>query len=327
MSNAALNWAFATPIPKATDKLLLVCLANYADESGLCFPSQAKIVGDTSLDRKTVIAGLRRLIDRGLVVDTGIRKGATKQIVIYRLTIDGPMATPETVPETAPLENGPENGTVPYFPANSPVFPVKGSRISRERVPKTGHGTTKEPSEGTTREPVLVAADTDDADPLGDVDADLFADPDLPTVGRVNGCGGGRANPPRRRRPAGESPEFLAFVAAYPRKKEGPGACRAAWQKALAKASPGEIMAGLARYAFSDDPKFIPMAATWLNQERWRGQPDTMPAVTAERRDTVGSRVTRGMAIIAGLPYPRDGPPDGAATTIDADPGDWTHER
>jgi hypothetical protein len=64
---------------------VLVCLANYADESGICYPSQTKLVGDTSLDRKTIIAAMQRLTEEGLIADTGLRKGATGQVVVYKL--------------------------------------------------------------------------------------------------------------------------------------------------------------------------------------------------------------------------------------------------
>ena len=158
MSNAALNWAFSTALPKAVDKLLLVCLANYADDTGLCFPSQAKIVGDTSLDRKTVIAGMGRLAARGLITDTNDRKGATRQVVVWRLAL-----------------NGPVNGTVPSFPVNSPVFPDEASRISRETVPQTGHGTTIEPPVEPPGEPSLVAREP--------VAADLFGETPAPKPG------------------------------------------------------------------------------------------------------------------------------------------------
>lgn len=85
MSNAAITHAFSTPIDRSSDKFIFVALANYADDSGICYPSQTKLIGDTSLDRKTVISGIQRLCDRGLIVDTGHRKGATGQIIVYRI--------------------------------------------------------------------------------------------------------------------------------------------------------------------------------------------------------------------------------------------------
>lgn len=65
---------------------------------------------------------------------------------------------------------------------------------------------------------------------------------------------------------------FSMFWAAYPR-RDGKGSARTAWDKAVAKATPSTIMAGLARYRFSDDPKYRPMPARWLNDERWTSEP------------------------------------------------------
>lgn len=261
MSNAALAWAFSCNVSRSSDKFILVALANYADDMGICYPSQTKLVGDTALDRKTIIAGLRRLSDVGLIADTGARKGVTGQIVIYRLIgVAGPVShytyrttdvetgqyyigkrsyegdpqadtyrgsgkwvllcqergrmlakeitarfdtsvealrhelvlfresdddplcmneglpsksrarvmanlaaiqnRPFSPPQSSPQEapNSPENGiiapdeTVPFFPPNSPVFPVEESRFSHLTVPKTGHGTPNEPS-GNHQEP------------------------------------------------------------------------------------------------------------------------------------------------------------------------------
>lgn len=86
-------------------------------------------------------------------------------------------------------------------------------------------------------------------------------------------------HPGRSKASVDEPPEFLAFWKAYPRKKEGPGAARKPWHRATSRATPEEIMAGLASYAFnaSEGGRWLPQAATWLNQERWRGTADTAP--------------------------------------------------
>lgn len=72
---------------------------------------------------------------------------------------------------------------------------------------------------------------------------------------------------------------FEAFRRAYPRRhNESWSNARAAWAKALRRATISEIMDGLARYEFSPDPKFRPMASTWLNQSRWECQNEDMSA-------------------------------------------------
>lgn len=69
--------------------------------------------------------------------------------------------------------------------------------------------------------------------------------------------------------PKEDSPEFIEFWTAYPR-KENKASARKAWSKVVVKqqaidAVKKQVLAGM----FSDDPKYVPMASTWLNQERW----------------------------------------------------------
>jgi len=90
--------------------------------------------------------------------------------------------------------------------------------------------------------------------------------------------------PPPEPRPARSAPldsGFDAFWKLYPRKTEGPGACRKPWDKARKEATAEEIIAGLRRYPFNRE--FLPMAATWLNQKRWLTQADTPLLATAGR--------------------------------------------
>lgn len=262
MSNAALNWAFTAKVSRSCDKFLLVALANYADDEGVCFPSQSRLVEDTALDRKTVIAGVRRLVETGLLLDTGNRVGATRQIAVYRLNFE-PETPPSTVPNKEPL-NAPTNGTVetngmvPYFPPKGPVFPMEGSRISAKGSqirdteplePSRNHQRNPQPPKVPHAEPAA------DAEPV---------------------CARGPPSPGA----------FDAWWERYPR-KEGRGAARAAYAKAVTKAEPAALLAALDRRWPSR--KFIPHPATWLNQERWTDELDTHdPVLRAAGLDQAG---------------------------------------
>jgi hypothetical protein len=81
--------------------------------------------------------------------------------------------------------------------------------------------------------------------------------------------------------------ELLTFWDAYPR-KVGKGAAKKALQKATRKTPFSEILAGLKATKFSDDPKFIPYPATWLNEERWSDPPEVPvgPDPRADPHDT-----------------------------------------
>jgi hypothetical protein len=61
---------------------------------------------------------------------------------------------------------------------------------------------------------------------------------------------------------------FAEFYDAYPR-KEAKRKAEQAYRAALKRADHDTIMAGLARFPFSDDRKFVPLPASWLNADRW----------------------------------------------------------
>lgn len=167
MSFDAIRWALAQPVEKSSAKFLLVAMASCVNGDGsemLCWPSVQHLADTTGQDRKTVIDGLRRLREAGFATDTGARKGVTGQVAVYRLnspktgTVSPASSTPPQAADTDSnsTENGTgtENGTVPKTDTNSTAFPYQESQISLETVPKTGHGTSKEPvmkKEGTRK--------------------------------------------------------------------------------------------------------------------------------------------------------------------------------
>jgi len=67
MSVQAISAALALRGVSSSEKLLLLALANYADESMRCWPSQVRLAEDTCLTDRTVRALLAALEGRGLV--------------------------------------------------------------------------------------------------------------------------------------------------------------------------------------------------------------------------------------------------------------------
>jgi hypothetical protein len=68
---------------------------------------------------------------------------------------------------------------------------------------------------------------------------------------------------------------FNKFWDVYPR-KQGKGKAKEAFIKASKIAQVDDVVAGAERYAADrnlPDPKFVPLPATWLNQERWDDGP------------------------------------------------------
>ena len=60
MSLDATRWAWVQKI-KPTMKLILLSLADRADEKNCCYPSIERLENDTCLNRKTIISGIKQL--------------------------------------------------------------------------------------------------------------------------------------------------------------------------------------------------------------------------------------------------------------------------
>lgn len=85
MSIEALCWAFDQQVKPAAAKFVLVALSNNANMHGHVWPSIETLCRRTCLERKTVMKSIDWLEELGLLIDTGERRGATKQIKVYKL--------------------------------------------------------------------------------------------------------------------------------------------------------------------------------------------------------------------------------------------------
>lgn len=129
MSLDATRWAWQQQGIRATDKFVLVSLADRADEEHFCFPSIARLSADTLLDRKTVLSSIARLEAAGLLAADRKHGAGTR----YRLI--GVSSRHESSTENGTgTKNGtsPKNGTAPVPKTGLPP------------VPKTGHESTNE---------------------------------------------------------------------------------------------------------------------------------------------------------------------------------------
>ncbi|HFD7437776.1 helix-turn-helix domain-containing protein [Escherichia coli] len=109
MSRHATDWAWETDPGSSSLKLILLSMADRADEYNLCYPSIERLVKDTCLNKKTVQAGLISLMKMGLISDTGERKGATKRVRVFSLNI----TKNGNIKGNREWSNEPENGNVP----------------------------------------------------------------------------------------------------------------------------------------------------------------------------------------------------------------------
>ncbi|HFF1288217.1 TPA: DnaT-like ssDNA-binding domain-containing protein [Escherichia coli] len=134
MSRHATDWAWETDPGSSSLKLILLSMADRADEYNLCYPSIERLVKDTCLNKKTVQAGLISLMKMGLISDTGERKGATKRVRVFSLNI----TKNGNIKGNREGSNEPENGNVPEngnIPKNGMLNDTKNGMLND---PKNG---------------------------------------------------------------------------------------------------------------------------------------------------------------------------------------------
>lgn len=121
MSFQALAWAVDQKPKRPADKLLLLGLADrHNTENKLAWPSTKWLAEFSGLDRKTVLAGLKRLQEAGSIIDSGQRFGKTKQVIGYSLAFDTARERMKTHGNARELKGSQKR--------NGSVFPRKGSQ-------------------------------------------------------------------------------------------------------------------------------------------------------------------------------------------------------
>ena len=123
MSFTATRWAWGVPSLRPSQKLLLLALADRADDSGVCWPSLARLQKDTGLDIKTIRAGLARLCALGLIS----RNSAPGRGYVYAL--------PAPLPYIAAPENGPPVPIVPPPLPQRAGDPCRNGPLTPARTP------------------------------------------------------------------------------------------------------------------------------------------------------------------------------------------------
>lgn len=89
MSLDAIRWAMTATVGSSAERLVLVAYANNAHKARpLAWPGIASLHRDTLLDPKTISSARRRLVERGLLIDTGDRRGSTGRVPVFRLAIN-----------------------------------------------------------------------------------------------------------------------------------------------------------------------------------------------------------------------------------------------
>ncbi|WP_284088584.1 helix-turn-helix domain-containing protein [Acinetobacter pittii] len=128
----------------ALKKLVLLSMADRADEQHCCYPSSTRLADDCQINKKTLFKILDELCSEGLIFDTGERKGRTKQVIVYRLI--GVQGRENTVPTLEQLDaesldtQGEDSQTVPtleqyqHFQQTVPTIPVNSTNVGTRNL-------------------------------------------------------------------------------------------------------------------------------------------------------------------------------------------------
>lgn len=133
MSVQAITWALDYPVRSVTEKVILLVLANYANEYGVSWPSQKTLADQTALGERTVRRVLAAMDARGVIRRIARRRGnGSRQSDMILLAafegrkpappgmLDGEEEPGEPGPPTQPA-NGDNRPDLP--PANRPEWP------------------------------------------------------------------------------------------------------------------------------------------------------------------------------------------------------------
>lgn len=101
MSVEAISWAFKQSPASASDKFVLVALANFAGETHQCFPSRKKLADMAMVSLDTIDRAIARLCDGGFIVkDERLHTKGGRASNCYTLQIEAPSRNLRPAAET-----------------------------------------------------------------------------------------------------------------------------------------------------------------------------------------------------------------------------------
>lgn len=210
MSVRAISWALdEVEGLTATQKCILIALADRCNQDHECWPSYTDLIRRTGADRHTISRSIQKFVAKGLV-EKRRRFGSS---TVYRLCISADMHTTKN--------------------------DQKQSDISGDM-----------PTISSAQMPTIISAHMPTLTVKESIDTNIY-------------------NGQKIKNDHG----FDEFWTAYPRKVAKARALTA-WRN-LNKADRKAAMDALPSWPFSTEQKYIPHAATWLNQRRWEDDNNT----------------------------------------------------
>ncbi|MGL9724519.1 helix-turn-helix domain-containing protein, partial [Sodalis sp. (in: enterobacteria)] len=148
MSMSLMAKAMSIKVGNPIRKLVLLKLADNANDKGECWPSYQHIADHCECSKSTARDHIDALEKAGLLVKenrTGTNNGKGNASNVYYLKLDNPMPTASTPPM-------PGNGT-PMPAGGTPPMPTGGTRISHSFEPVIEPKTPLPPTGGISPEP------------------------------------------------------------------------------------------------------------------------------------------------------------------------------
>ena len=119
---------------RSAKRLVLLALADRANKENTCFPSIARVVKDTGMDRKTVMNTINDLITLGLISDTGERKGGTNQVRVLKINVVKQESYPQSCGNPPNKQCEISKETVVNLPINGVEFPSNGGKFGTQNL-------------------------------------------------------------------------------------------------------------------------------------------------------------------------------------------------
>ena len=254
MSIQAVAWAIGLAGVTPSEKLVLIVVANYADDLGFAWPSQDTLSSDTSMSLRTVRSAIQRLEERGLLQRRKRYARGERSSDMLHLAVGCSLATAADIAAERSLQPAPE--TVPAKSAGRRAYRQNPSTVPAKSVDRTGNHcreSVTEPSE----EPSLKTHVQNDS-------ANLFGESPP----------NGTTKPSKAAIEAEAARRFESdFWPVYPR-RTGKKAARAKFIAIVARgeATADQIVRGAMRYAAArtgEEERYTKQPVTWLNQGCW----------------------------------------------------------
>lgn len=118
MSIKLMTWAWETSFPQ-TEKMVLLCLCDFANDHGACWPAVATIARKCSVTDRTVQRAIKRLLDWGVLTVDPSRGKANEYHINPRHSVTPDTVSPPTMTTKPPTQCHPTPDTVSPKPSKN----------------------------------------------------------------------------------------------------------------------------------------------------------------------------------------------------------------